>query len=308
MPCRASEELTFRARRGTLLGALTGPVRGDVTVRVAPSAHLRVSFKSHAPIGTGVMRWIPESELGRRFAMTAEPFQRMKSVPIQGGAAELDAVPTGDAIGIYVAVADGRTAEASLMLAAARDYEVELDLDGTSALRVKPLGRDGRLAPALACLDAKPRSLADCMRTWAPEELLWRRLQPGKHVLHLYPATALPWTQKENAVDREVMLVAGETADLGEVQLGLAHGTVFGFSLRDRDEGVRVEKVAEGGQAERAGIRSGQVLQSVDGKAVHTAKEAYEALRGIEGTEVDVQVKDGDASRHLRLVREPFRF
>jgi hypothetical protein len=304
--CDPSRSLTLRARRGDAVAALVA-FNERAELRLQRTAKLRVSFQSHLPVGRGIIRWIPQSEVGRMIFVTSEPFQRMRSVPFEGNSVEIDAVPTADPVAMFVRTEDGRTAEGTTTVAKAASYGIEFDLDGTSALRVRPLGRDGKLAPALACLDGKPRSLADCYKTWHAEELYWVHLKPGEHVVHLYPGSAHPWRQEEHGIDRTVTLVAGETLDLGDVQLGLARGSVMGLMIEDSPNGPRVEMVFEDQAAARAGIRKGQILVSVDGKIVRNQKEADEALRGDEGTVAELKLRDGASEVVVHITREPFR-
>jgi hypothetical protein len=304
--CDRSRSRTLRARRGYAIATMVGS-NERAELKLQRTAKLRVSFQGHLPVGRGIIRWIPKAEVGPMIFVTSAPFRRMRSVPFEGTSVEIDAVPAGDPVAIFARTDDGRTAEGTTTLARTASYEIELDLDRTSALRVRPLGRDGKLAPALACLDGKPTSLADCFKTWHAEELQWVHLQPGEHVVHLYPGSAHPWLQAEHGADRPVTLVPGETVDLGDVQLGLARGRVAGLTIEDSPSGPRVEMVFEDQAAARAGVRNGQILISVDGKAVRNEKEAHEALQGDEGTVAELKLRDGANEVVVHITREPFR-
>lgn len=195
-----------------------------------------------------------------------------------------------------------------MTLPAAGAYEASFDLDSTAALALRPVDRDGRLVPALVCLDSKPRSLADCHKSWEPEKILWPHLKPGDHTVQVYSTDALPWRREEKYVSRKVRLVGGETADLGDVPLGPVRGGVFGIFWRERDGALRAEKVAPQSEAFRAGLRDGDVLQEIDGKAVTGRDAAHEALSGEEGTQVELRVLRDRKQVSIRVTREaPWR-
>lgn len=82
----------------------------------------------------------------------------------------------------------------------------------------------------------------------------------------------------------------------------------IGILVSDREEQLKVVEVFPGSPAERAGLRSGDVIVSVEGRLVEVAQfeQALEALRGEPGARVTLEVLRGDdpEPRSFELVRE----
>ncbi len=70
---------------------------------------------------------------------------------------------------------------------------------------------------------------------------------------------------------------------------------------------VVVVHVAEGSEAERAGLAPGDLLSEVGGRAVHAIEEARGLLGGAVGDDVLVRVKRGELSLVVRIAREEVR-
>jgi S1-C subfamily serine protease len=70
---------------------------------------------------------------------------------------------------------------------------------------------------------------------------------------------------------------------------------------------VVVVAVAEGSEAERAGLSPGDALVSIAGAPVSTMEEARAKLSGPLGDDVLVTVHRGDHEESLRVAREPVR-
>jgi S1-C subfamily serine protease len=68
-----------------------------------------------------------------------------------------------------------------------------------------------------------------------------------------------------------------------------------------------VASVAEGSEAERAGLAPGDVVLAVDGAPVHTMEEARAKMSGPLADDVVVQVRRGDRALALRVTREAVR-
>jgi S1-C subfamily serine protease len=70
---------------------------------------------------------------------------------------------------------------------------------------------------------------------------------------------------------------------------------------------VVIVSVAESSEAERVGLAAGDVLRSIDGKAVTDMREARQRLAGRAGTDVLIEVERGSERLTLRLARETLR-
>lgn len=115
----------------------------------------------------------------------------------------------------------------------------------------------------------------------------------------------------------EIRLVAGRTTT--NVKIALARGD--GPAKDDRSPGgvavtlgetadpreVVVAQVAEGSEAERAGLRPGDVVLEVDGAAVKTMEAARARLSGPLALDVLVKVRRGDRVETRRVTRERVR-
>jgi uncharacterized GH25 family protein len=83
----------------------------------------------------------------------------------------------------------------------------------------------------------------------------------------------------------------------------------IGVVLSARGEGLVVAGLAPGGSGAEAGLRRGDLILSVDGRAVVELgfSEAINAIRGPEGTSVLLGVKRGEERLELRAVRRLVR-
>jgi len=79
-----------------------------------------------------------------------------------------------------------------------------------------------------------------------------------------------------------------------------AGGVVLGVQLKENDGDLEIKDVSEGGGAEKAGMKSGDIIKMVDGKDVGTIKEIAEALEGKNaGSMVKISVKRGEEAIEL---------
>ncbi|WP_394825288.1 carboxypeptidase regulatory-like domain-containing protein [Pendulispora albinea] len=85
-----------------------------------------------------------------------------------------------------------------------------------------------------------------------------------------------------------------------------SHGVAVTLSI-DPDEAIVLAAVAEGSAAERAGLAPGDILLEVDGAAVHGMDEARARLNGAPALDVVLKLQRGEATRTVRLPREPIR-
>lgn len=72
----------------------------------------------------------------------------------------------------------------------------------------------------------------------------------------------------------------------------------------DGTRDVVVVLVAEGSEAERAGLVAGDALVTVDGAPVHTIEQAREKLGGPPGSDVVLGVRRASGGARLRVARE----
>lgn len=80
--------------------------------------------------------------------------------------------------------------------------------------------------------------------------------------------------------------------------------TGVGISFVENDDGeFVVTKVLEGGPADSAGLKKGDVLLKVDGKSYEDSEEMASHLKGEEGTEVKLTYRRADKEKQIRLVR-----
>ena len=81
----------------------------------------------------------------------------------------------------------------------------------------------------------------------------------------------------------------------------------IGVTVSQSDESLQILAVAEGGPADRAGLRPGESIREVDGKAVtpETRSECVDAIAGKPGTSVTLTVEGTDgALRTVTITRE----
>ncbi len=78
---------------------------------------------------------------------------------------------------------------------------------------------------------------------------------------------------------------------------------------RERQGRLYVHRVPDGGVAERAGLREGDEVLSIDGQAVRGLRTTavVERLRGEVGTRVRLRVRRGEAERDVVVERAPYR-
>lgn len=81
----------------------------------------------------------------------------------------------------------------------------------------------------------------------------------------------------------------------------------IGLTVTEVKQGLRVEKVFPGSPAEKAGLESGDLIVSVEGKSIAGESSAVstEKIKGPEGTEVTIGVKkpSGGKVRELKIER-----
>ncbi|MFO7565080.1 MAG: trypsin-like peptidase domain-containing protein [Enhygromyxa sp.] len=76
----------------------------------------------------------------------------------------------------------------------------------------------------------------------------------------------------------------------------------LGVEVRETSEGVLIERVVEGGVGHRLGLRSGDVIERVNGKSIGSIAEIVGALEG-DRSKAEVTVKRGKG-RHMAVISE----
>jgi membrane-associated protease RseP (regulator of RpoE activity) len=116
----------------------------------------------------------------------------------------------------------------------------------------------------------------------------------------------------------EVRLTAGRTTSGVELRLqkdvesraqepAAAGGVAVTLAESGDPHEVVVVNVAQGSEAERAGLATGDVLVQIDGAAVHTMSDARARLAGPLGDDVVIQYRRGETTDSVRVAREPVR-
>ncbi len=80
-----------------------------------------------------------------------------------------------------------------------------------------------------------------------------------------------------------------------------------GFTLRVGQAGLTVAGVAPGSPALRAGLRAGDVVTAIDGRAPASLEAASSALKGERGTQVALQVLRDGAATTLQVTRDLYQ-
>ncbi|HEV8549865.1 MAG TPA: carboxypeptidase regulatory-like domain-containing protein [Polyangiaceae bacterium] len=159
-------------------------------------------------------------------------------------------------------------------------------------------------APAFLPAGALP---AGVTQTDASGHFTLESIAEGKQTLEAHSSVA-------GLGHASVSIVAGRTASGVRIVLSeksaeeATEGGNVAVTLGDGGaRGVVVVEVAPGSEAERAGLRSGDVLASVDGAVPSGTADARRRLAGRAGSEVVVEVVRGDRREALRVPREAVR-
>ncbi|HEU4754114.1 MAG TPA: S41 family peptidase, partial [Armatimonadota bacterium] len=76
-----------------------------------------------------------------------------------------------------------------------------------------------------------------------------------------------------------------------------------------KDGFIRIAKPLPNGPADKAGVKRGDVITKIDGKAVPAnVDEAVKMIRGKSGTPVRLTVRRGAESKDITIVRQPVEF
>lgn len=114
------------------------------------------------------------------------------------------------------------------------------------------------------------------------------------------------------ALYREAVEVLGDkysyymTAEEYQEWYDKVTGTFFGIGIaftQDEDGNFVVNRVMEGGPAELSGMKAGDILLQVDGKTFQDVNKVAAAIRGEEGTSVEITYRRGSEKKKVTLVR-----
>jgi protocatechuate 3,4-dioxygenase beta subunit len=102
-----------------------------------------------------------------------------------------------------------------------------------------------------------------------------------------------------------VRIAIAPLSDSEAVDSTATGGVAVSLDEKARGEtGVPVSSVAQGSEAERAGLEPGDRIVAIDGQAVASAKEARARLFGPVGADVVLDIARGDKTQKLRVARE----
>lgn len=128
------------------------------------------------------------------------------------------------------------------------------------------------------------------------ESFLWD-VDTDDHMDELYKAAV------ESVGDKySYYMTAEEYKEWANLVTGTFTGVGIAFS-QDTDGSYVVNRVMEGGPAELAGIKAGDVILKVDGKTYDDSNEMAAAIRGEEGSSVEITYEHKGREKKVSLVR-----
>ena len=128
------------------------------------------------------------------------------------------------------------------------------------------------------------------------ESFLWD-VDTDDHMDELYK------TAVESVGDKySYYMTAEEYNEWANLVTGTFTGVGIAFS-QDTDGSYVVNRVMEGGPAELAGIKAGDVILKVDGKTYDDSNEMAAAIRGEEGSSVEITYEHKGREKTVSLVR-----
>lgn len=103
------------------------------------------------------------------------------------------------------------------------------------------------------------------------------------------------WVIVNGATSRTKRRVLVGVISANRREIPPAGGAVLGVQLKEEKKSLEIKEVREGGGAESAGLKSGDIIKTIDGKKVATIKDVAEVLKGKSaGTKVKISVKRGE--------------
>lgn len=165
------------------------------------------------------------------------------------------------------------------------------------------------LVPAFVPIAAK---LPGFVETDAHGHFELRGLEPGRQTLSAYAAGV-----GRGSLD-DVSITSGERTEGLEIRLQQTHGesepaavanvaVTLGERIAGSEREVVIVNVAAGSEAERAGVRRGDVLWSVDDDVVADMADARALLGGSDGSDVILELERDGETAFVRVRREAVR-
>jgi RNA polymerase sigma factor (sigma-70 family) len=236
------------------------------------------------------------------------------SRPVQdpSGAFEVHRLPPGGH-DVLISSGDGRIGRAGVTLAAGearRGLLIRVTEGARLKLRVVEHGTGAPIAAARVALQLGRETLA-AAETDAGGTVELTGLPPGQDATVTVQS---PMTRWSYVADRQQVVLpqAKATADLGTMAMlrdaGVEHAGfagLVGFVLQGRGGEVFVESLLAGSPAERAGIKTGDVLLSVDGRLVRGLGPGgvSRLASGAPGTSLSLGLRDAAGTRVVTLIR-----
>jgi hypothetical protein len=289
--------LRLSASNGGRIGELQGVKSGehDVVMKLRPAASVRgqvVRASGGAPVQGFTLSIRPQNqEVFRPSAGTWE---------FPGDRFELRDV-LSEPVTLSVSTADGARGEALASPTSGAMAEVQIVLKASAGVRgrVVDATTQAPLSEALVIVEGERSARAD-HTTAADGRFTLEGLSPGEHTLNIMASSRA-------FVRRTVTLVEGQVLDVGDVALAMRRtppGTVGAMVGQEGDQLV-IGTIMSEGPAERAGLRTGDILLTVDGTPVTDPMQALQRLRGAPGSPVVLTVKRAGTAQSLTLTRAP---
>lgn len=247
-------------------------------------------------------------------ASDASPLARRKEETVRDGRG--DFALTGLQAGSYVLTASAAgyppvSTDTIELAAGERIRGISITLRRGALLSGRVVDGDGRPVP-------NARVSLDGFTTVSSHRVRPAQTDPEGH-FELDGVPPGPFSIRVSAEGFDARVIAGiETRGRDQIEqdvtLSAAEGdtkteyTGIGAMLAERSEGVAIMRVIDGGPAEAAGVKAGDVIKHIDGDDARgfTIPQAVQLLRGPPGTSVSLDVRRGSRELRFVIVREAF--